>query len=122
LLEHSGHEVRLARNGAEAVAALEEDAENEIDLVLMDLHMPGMDGFTATARIRTLETAHAQIPIIALTANAMADDRQACLDAGMDDYLSKPVAAEELADALARWACRRSAHGAPAAGEKANHA
>jgi len=121
LLEHAGHEVRLARNGAEAVAALEEDTQGEIDLVLMDLHMPGMDGFTATARIRELATPHAQLPIIALTANAMADDRQACLDAGMDDYLSKPVAAEDLADALARWACRRSTYGAPA-GEKANHA
>ena len=117
LLEHTGHEVRLARNGAEAVSALEADAKGEIDLVLMDLHMPGMDGFEATARIRSLETHHAAIPIIALTANAMADDRQACLDAAMDDYLSKPVAAEDLADALSRWACRRSPHG-PKAPEK----
>jgi PAS domain S-box-containing protein len=114
LLEHTGHEVRLARNGAEAVAALEADVLGEIDLVLMDLHMPGMDGFEATSRIRLLETHHAAIPIIALTANAMADDRQACLDAAMDDYLSKPVAAEDLADALARWACRRSPHAAEA--------
>ncbi|MFN4353844.1 response regulator [Parvibaculum sp.] len=111
LLEHTGHEVRLARNGSEAVAALEADAAGEIDLVLMDLHMPGMDGFEATARIRVLETHHAAIPIIALTANAMADDRQACLDAAMDDYLSKPVAAEDLSQALSRWACRRSPHG-----------
>ena len=114
LLEHTGHEVRLARNGAEAVAALEGDTRGEIDLVLMDLHMPGMDGFEATARIRSLETHHAALPIIALTANAMADDRQACLDAAMDDYLSKPVAAEELASALSRWACRRSPHAAGA--------
>src|SRR5690606_3591111 len=105
---HTGHEVRLARNGSEAVSALEADMEGEIDLVLMDLHMPGMDGFEATARIRTLETPHAAIPVIALTANAMADDRQACLDAGMDDYLSKPVAAEALSETLARWAGRRS--------------
>ncbi|MDP1626033.1 response regulator [Parvibaculum sp.] len=121
LLEHTGHTVRLARNGAEAVAALEADAAREIDLVLMDLHMPGMDGFAATARIRELETPHAAIPIIALTANAMADDRQACLDAGMDDYLSKPVAAEALDDMLARWAGRRSPR-AHASGEKANRA
>ncbi len=83
--------------------------------------MPGMDGFAATARIRELETPHAAIPIIALTANAMADDRQACLDAGMDDYLSKPVAAEALDDMLARWAGRRSSR-AHVSGEKANHA
>lgn len=119
LLEHTGHEVRLARNGAEAVAALESDTEGEIDIVLMDLHMPGLDGFEATARIRSLETHHAALPIIALTANAMTDDRQACLDAAMDDYLSKPVAAEELAAALARWASRRSSHAAGAPGKSA---
>ncbi|MEQ8266221.1 MAG: response regulator [Parvibaculum sp.] len=120
LLEHAGHKVQLARNGTEALAALEADTGNEIDLVLMDLHMPGMDGFEATARIRALDRSHARLPVIALTANAMADDRQVCLDAGMDDYLSKPVAAEALAAMLARWAGRPSPHGA--AGEKANHA
>ncbi len=119
LLEHTGHTVRLARNGAEAVAAVEADIAGEIDLVLMDLHMPGMDGFEATARIRSLESTRACLPIIALTANAMAEDRQVCLDAAMDDYLSKPVAADALGVALAAWAGRRSAHGAPAGG-KAN--
>ncbi|MDO8837512.1 MAG: ATP-binding protein [Parvibaculum sp.] len=121
LLEHTGHSVRLARNGAEAVAAVEADIAGEIDLVLMDLHMPGMDGFEATARIRSLESTRASLPIIALTANAMAEDRQVCLDAAMDDYLSKPVAADALGMALSAWAGRRSAHGTPA-GETANHA
>lgn len=111
LLEHTGHSVRLARNGVEAVAAVEADAAGEIDLILMDLHMPGMDGFEATARIRALETTQAALPIVALTANAMAEDRQACLDAAMDDYLSKPVAADALTRALAAWAGRRSPHG-----------
>lgn len=119
LLEHTGHEVRLARNGGEALAHLEADLSEEVDLILMDLHMPGMDGFEATARIRALVTAHAHLPVIALTANAMADDRQACLDAGMDDYLSKPVSAEALAETLARWVGRRSPRGA---GEKTNRA
>ncbi|MEX1152997.1 response regulator [Parvibaculum sp.] len=119
LLEHTGHSVRLARNGVEAVAAIEADTAGEIDLILMDLHMPGMDGFEATARIRAFETAHAALPIIALTANAMAEDRQACLDAAMDDYLSKPVAADALNVALAAWAGRRSPHGT-LAGETAN--
>ena len=119
LLEHTGHSVRLARNGVEAVAALEADADGEIDLVLMDLHMPGMDGFEATARIRAFDSHHASLPVIALTANAMAEDRQACLDAAMDDYLSKPVAADALNKALAAWAGRRSVHGTRA-GEKTN--
>ncbi|MCF8470080.1 MAG: response regulator [Parvibaculum sp.] len=121
LLEHTGHEVRLARNGAEAIAALESDSTGEVDLVLMDLHMPGVDGFEATARIRALDTSHAHLPIIALTANAMADDRQACLDAGMDDYLSKPVAASALGEMLVRWSGRRSPHRRDT-DEKANHA
>ncbi len=120
LLERDGHTVRIARNGQEVLDALDE-AERPADIVLMDLHMPGMDGFEATRRIRALSDERSSIPIIALTANAMADDRQTCLTAGMDDYLSKPVAPEALARMLAAWSHRRSDLGlAPADAARAN--
>lgn len=109
LLEHAGHRVTIAQNGQRALDLLTGVAPDHFDLVLMDLHMPGMDGFEATARIRALDPERASIPIIALTANAMAEDRKNCLDAGMDDYLSKPVAANALDETLARWKGRRSA-------------
>ncbi len=99
---------RAGRRGRYVLLGVEPD---HFDLVLMDLHMPGMDGFEATARIRGLDPDRAAIPIIALTANAMAEDRKNCLDAGMDDYLSKPVAAQALEETLARWKGNRSAHG-----------
>lgn len=120
LLERDGHAVHIARNGQEVLDALDE-AERPADIVLMDLHMPGMDGFEATRRIRALSDERSSIPIIALTANAMADDRQTCLTAGMDDYLSKPVAPDALARMLAAWSQRRSDLGlAPADAARAN--
>ncbi len=109
LLERDGHSVILARNGEEALASLER--RDAFDLVLMDLHMPGMDGFEATRRIRALADERSNLPIIALTANAMAEDRQTCLAAGMDDYLSKPIMPDALARSLAFWSSRRSALG-----------
>ncbi|MEN6541367.1 response regulator [Parvibaculum sp.] len=121
LLERDGHRVVLARNGEEALACL--DRREALDLVLMDLHMPGMDGFEATRRIRALADERSSLPIIALTANAMAEDRQTCLAAGMDDYLSKPIMPDALARALGFWASRRSALGhvpQEAAGERTN--
>ncbi|MBI1260188.1 MAG: response regulator [Rhizobiales bacterium] len=108
LLEHVGHKVTIAQNGQKAIEALEAHEAGTFDVVLMDLHMPGMDGFEATAHIRNLNDARNAIPIIALTANAMAEDRQNCLNAGMDDYLSKPVAADALARTLLRWAGKQS--------------
>jgi PAS domain S-box-containing protein len=120
LLERDGHTVRIARNGQEVLDALDEP-EMTADIVLMDLHMPGMDGFEATRRIRALSDDRSSVPVIALTANAMADDRQTCLTAGMDDYLSKPVSPDALARMLADWSHRRSDLGlAPADAARAN--
>ncbi len=100
LLEKEGHTVRIAGNGRVALQALD---ENDFDLVLMDLQMPEMDGFEATARIRARErTSSAHLPIIALTANAMVGDRERCLAAGMDGYVSKPVDIKRLRAEIGR--------------------
>ena len=94
LLEKRGHTVSLARNGWEALALLE---QRPFDIVLMDVMMPEMDGFEATRRIREKEKASgAHFPIIALTAHAMRGDKEQCLAAGMDGYVSKPINMEEL--------------------------
>ena len=94
ILNVAGHSVEIALNGKEALDKL---AEQSFDVVLMDIHMPEMDGFQATWCIRTQEAeTGAHIPIIALTANARADDKERCLQAGMDAYLAKPFRAEEL--------------------------
>jgi CheY-like chemotaxis protein/HPt (histidine-containing phosphotransfer) domain-containing protein len=89
-------------NGKEAVRALE---ETPYDLVLMDVQMPEMDGLTATRIIRDAasKVRDHQVPIIAMTANAMAGDRESCLTAGMNDYISKPVGLEKLAAAIEKW-------------------
>jgi signal transduction histidine kinase/CheY-like chemotaxis protein len=99
MLERLGWDVTLAVNGIEAVQAASEQA---FDLVLMDMQMPEMDGLEATRRIRQLPGPAAQLPIVALTANAMQSDREACLAAGMDDFLPKPLNGQQLKDCLAR--------------------
>jgi hypothetical protein len=98
LLKKWGHTVEVAENGREAIDAF---LEGDFDAILMDVQMPQMDGLEATRRIRQYEAgSDGHIPIIAMTAHAMKGDRQTCLDAGMDDYLSKPVRKRELYRAL----------------------
>ena len=99
LLARMGHVVHLVANGALAVEAVR---RGDYDLVLMDLQMPGMDGMEATQAIRALDGPRARLPIIAMTANAFEEDRQACLAAGMDDYVAKPIDVDVLARAIAR--------------------
>jgi CheY-like chemotaxis protein len=109
-------------NGREALDA---HAQGRFDLILMDCHMPEMDGFEATREIRARESGSGgkRMPIVALTANAMAHDREECLNAGMDDHLSKPFSMQTLQDMLDRWIPRAPAQavaqlavGTPSAG------
>ncbi len=100
MLKYMGCGVELVANGAEAVRSYQ---DNPCDLILMDCQMPVMDGYRATREIRALETGNARIPIIALTANALKGDREKCLNAGMDEHLSKPLKIEALTEVLSRW-------------------
>jgi CheY-like chemotaxis protein len=98
LLEKEGHTVFVVSNGYLAVAALE---TQRFDLILMDVQMPEMNGYEATAAIREKERATgAHIPIIAMTAHALKGDRERCIAAGMDGYLSKPIKASDLVEAI----------------------
>ncbi len=108
ILKRLGLRADAVANGAEAVRSLE---LLPYDLVLMDVQMPEMDGLEATRRIRDPKSTvrQHQIPIIAMTAHALRGDRERCLEAGMNDYVTKPVSAQALADALARWLPRRPA-------------
>ncbi len=110
LLEKQGHSVEVASNGTEAVAAL---TRNDFDLVLMDVQMPVMNGYAATQAIRSAErNTGRRIPIVALTAHAMKGDREICLEAGMDDYLGKPIHPMELTAVIERL-CRLSRMATP---------
>ncbi len=113
-LERLGYVAKAVADGRAAVDAVIEDPE-AFDLLLMDCQMPVMDGFQAARVIRRAEPADRHLPIIAMTANAMRGDREACLAAGMDDYLSKPVRPTELDPILRRWLARPpAASAAPA--------
>jgi tubulin-specific chaperone A len=101
ILEQKGMQVIANKNGKEGIRQLEK--HNDIDLVLMDIMMPEMDGYTAMRNIRNLTSDLRDIPIIALTAKAMKDDRSKCIAAGANDYLAKPVDADKLLSMLRVW-------------------
>jgi signal transduction histidine kinase/DNA-binding response OmpR family regulator len=100
ILQKRGHKVTVANDGVEALAHLDQE---HFDVVLMDVHMPNMGGFEATLKLREREKLHglARMPVIALTAMAMSGDREKCIEAGMDGYLTKPISATELFATLA---------------------
>ena len=106
MLERLSLAPTVAGNGHEALALLE---RADYDVVLMDCHMPDMDGFEATARVRELPGDRGQVPIVALTASTTAEDRERCIRAGMDDFLAKPVDREQLAEVVERWLSPRDA-------------
>ncbi len=113
-LEKLGYEVDLASDGAEAIAMT---AETDYAAVFMDCQMPKLDGYDATGAIRARETASEHLPIVAMTANALKGDRERCIEAGMDDYLSKPLQIAELTRVLEEWVERHGpANGLPASG------
>jgi CheY-like chemotaxis protein/PAS domain-containing protein/HPt (histidine-containing phosphotransfer) domain-containing protein len=100
ILEGVRYTVDVATDGFEAVAAVR---CREYGLILTDMQMPGMDGISATREIRAFEESEKRVPIIAMTANARAEDQRRCLEAGMDDYVSKPIAPAKLRETVARW-------------------
>jgi CheY-like chemotaxis protein/HPt (histidine-containing phosphotransfer) domain-containing protein len=105
MLRNTGLQIDTAGDGREALEAVE---HFPYDLVLMDVRMPDMDGVEATARIRALGNDRGKIPVIALTANAMRGDREAYMEQGFNDYLSKPVEKTALLDMLSQWLPTRS--------------
>jgi CheY-like chemotaxis protein/HPt (histidine-containing phosphotransfer) domain-containing protein len=113
MLEKAGHSVTIAANGAEAVQLFQAKV---FDLIFMDMQMPEMDGLQATRAIRSLEVeTGGHIPIVAMTANALESDREKCRDAGMDDFMPKPLRRDILHETLARFAGKGDArHATPA--------
>jgi signal transduction histidine kinase/ActR/RegA family two-component response regulator len=105
LLSKRGYQADLVCNGREAVAAAQRSA---YDLILMDMQMPELDGISATAEIRSFAGALRRLPIIALTANALVGQREICLAAGMNDFLTKPIQPDDLYAAIARWGGARA--------------
>ena len=105
MLEPRGALTQIARNGQEALDALEaagDDPAKTIDLVLMDVMMPVMDGLTATSAIRN-DARWSKLPIVMLTAKAMPDDQKKCLEAGANDYMAKPIDVDKLVSLVRVW-------------------
>lgn len=100
MLDRLGYRVDVVASGAEAIEAL---SEVEYVAVLMDCQMPAMDGYDATRAIRHRQGSKRHTPVIAMTAGTVSGDRERCLAAGMDDYISKPVRTDELGRVLQRW-------------------
>jgi CheY-like chemotaxis protein len=99
LVQHLGVHVTYANNGREAV---EHASSSTFDVIFMDMRMPEMDGLEATCKIRELDGPRSSIPIVALTANAFADDIKACHDAGMNDFVAKPIRKKTLVEKLTK--------------------
>ena len=114
VLENLGYSFTIANNGVEAVEAYR---SGTYDAVLMDCQMPEMDGYEATASIRRIEGSARHTPIIAMTAAAMEGDRERCMAAGMDDFITKPVRLEAVSTVLERWVARRAGESEPAAAQ-----
>jgi CheY-like chemotaxis protein len=106
LLEAEGHSVETVEDGALAVEAMKTQS---FDLIFMDMRMPNMDGLESTRKIRQLPNVPKSLPIIALTANAFDDDRNACFDSGMNDFMTKPVSADELTEMVKNWTGEKQA-------------
>ncbi len=119
LLGRAGYRADVAENGRMAVEAHQ---RSSYDLILMDVQMPQMNGFEATKAIREREEGIKHTPIIAMTAHAMKSDRERCLQAGMDDYLSKPIEPQELLDVISRWSRLRAQKkdGSPSAAQSSS--
>ena len=96
VLEETGIKVKHVEDGIQCIEELKKMPENYYDVILMDVQMPNMDGYTATQRIRDLDDSRAEIPIIAMTANAYDEDRRKAQEAGMDGFLAKPLDVDEM--------------------------
>jgi len=104
MLEKTGCKITIANDGFQAIEKIQ---ESDFDVILMDVSMPGMDGLEATRRIRALGGRYATLPILSMTAHAFAHDRDACLEAGMNDYLSKPLQREQLYTLIKKWVLKK---------------
>jgi CheY-like chemotaxis protein len=100
MMERFGCTVTTANDGEEGLAAI---AASEYDLVFMDCHMPRLDGYDAVRRLRKMGGSHLNLPVVAMTANALEGEREKCLAAGMSDFLPKPVDLKQMEQMLRRW-------------------